>query len=511
MLAAMALTVGVDVGTTNLKVVLVDHDGHTRGAATRRLPVVRGPGTAEQDAEVLWQTLAGAVREVASGQSVDVFAVCSQYSSIVPVDAHARPLGPMLMWQDQRGTAESLAILGRAPEAFSAFVERHGIPPVGGGLSLAHMLHLQHHEPELHACTAAYLEAMDYVTARATGRIAASQHTTYMYELCDNRGLGAREYDSELVALAGADPARLPPLVGVDEEIGPLRKKAAHALGLPESTVVYAGTNDTATVGVAAGAFRPGRAGLAIGTTSVLVDAVNDFRVDLEHQIFSMPGPYSDRYVVCAENGLGGKVLEHVLHNFVFAADALADHAVADPYSNLDAALASSAPGAGGVLFLPFLGGSLAPQGDPNMRGGFVNLSLTTSRGDLVRAVAEGVAHNARALLPWVERFTQESIDEIVFVGGAARSPVNGQILADVLDRPVVAVERPELAAARAAALLGLVRSGSVGREHVDAEPSARAGRFEPDPHTRELFAARQGQFEAAYAALLPINEALQQ
>jgi sugar (pentulose or hexulose) kinase len=75
----------------------------------------------------------------------------------------------------------------------------------------------------------------------------------------------------------------------------------------------------------------------------------------------------------------------------------------------------------------------------------------------------------------------------------------------------VVAVERPELAAARAASLLGLVRSGSIERDRLDAEPSARAGRFEPDPNTRDLFAARQGQFEAAYAALLPISEALQQ
>jgi xylulokinase len=511
MLAAMTLAVGVDVGTTNLKVVLIGHDGHTRAAATRALPVTRGAGTAEQDAEVLWQTLAGAVREIASGESVDTFAVCSQYSSIVAVDAQVRPLGPMLMWQDQRGTQESLAILGRHAEAFGAFVERHGIPPVGGGLSLAHILHLQHHEPELHARTAAYLEAMDYVTARATGRIAASQHTTYMYELCDNRRLGARHYDSELVGFAGVDPARLPPLVSVDEELGGLTEDATHELGLPESTVVYAGTNDTATVGVAAGVFRAGRAGLAIGTTSVLVDAVEDFRVDLEHQIFSMPGPYPDRYVVCAENGLGGKVLEHVLQNVVFAVDELADHSVPDPYSNLDAALASSRPGAGGVLFLPFLSGSLAPQGDPNMRGGFVNLSLMTNRGDLVRAVAEGVAHNARALLPWVERFTEEPVEEIVFVGGAARSKLCGQILADVLDRPVVAMERPELAAARAAALLGLQRSGSISRERLDAEPSTRAGHFEPDPDTRELFAARQGQFEAAYAALLPISEALHQ
>jgi len=130
-----------------------------------------------------------------------------------------------------------------------------------------------------------------------------------MVQCCDNRTLGATTYDDELVAMAGVDASRLPPLIRVDDAVGPLLAEVANALGLPASTIVYAPTNDTAAVAVATGAFTAGRAGLAIGTTSVLVDAVSDFRTDLEHQILSMPGPYADRYVVCAENGLGGKVL----------------------------------------------------------------------------------------------------------------------------------------------------------------------------------------------------------
>src|SRR5262249_31593915 len=149
-----------------------------------------------------------------------------------------------------------------------------------------------------------------------------------------------------------------------------------------------------------------GRAGLSIGTTSVLVDAVDDFRVDLDHQLFSMPGPYGDRWVVCAENGLGGKVIEHVLVNVVYAMDELGDHRCDDPFAALDAVLAATEPGAQGVLFLPWLNGSLSPGGADGMRGGFVNMSLATDRRDMVRAVVEGVAHNVGWLLPHVERFT---------------------------------------------------------------------------------------------------------
>jgi xylulokinase len=513
-MAAMVSALGIDVGTTNVKVALVAGDGTTVASAQRPLAMHRAAGIAEQDAEQTWATLAEAIRELTSAHpqtasDVTAIGVCSQYSSIVPIDTDARPLMPMLMWQDTRGTDRSLEIMARDPDAFMTFVERHGIPPVGGGLSLAHILYVQHDRPDVDANTAAYVESMDYMTARLTGRITASRHSTYMYQLCDNRSLHPPTYDDELVDLAGVDPTRLPPLIEIDEAVGGLLPDVARALGLPAAAIVYAGTNDTATAAIATGAFALGRAGISIGTTSVLVDEVDTFHVDLENQIFPMPAPYRDRYVVCAENGLGGKVLEHVLRNFVYAVDDLGDHGVDDAFAALDPALRNTAAGADGVMFLPWLGGSNAPQGDDAMRGGFVNMSLETTRRDLVRAVAEGVAHNLRWLLRPVEAFTGNRVEEIALVGGAARSRSWCQVIADVLDRPVIAVEAPGVAIARATALLALERAGAWSRAVLDLEPSGGGHRFEPDLRTRSLFADRHVQFEAAYAALLPISEAL--
>jgi len=413
------------------------------------------------------------------------------------------------MWQDTRGTDRSLDIMARDGNAFFTWVERHGIPPVGGGLSLAHLLYLQHDRPEIHARTKAYVEAMDFVTARCTGRITATQHSTFMYQLCDNRSLEPPAYDDELVKLAGVDPERLPPLVPIDAEIGSLVPAVADALGLDRAATVYAGTNDTATAAVATGTFAPGRAGISIGTTSVLVDEVDAFRADLDHQIFSMPAPFPRRYVVMAENGLGGRILEHWLRNLVYTADELGDHAADEPFAALDAALRAGRPGAGGVMFLPWLAGASAPQGGSSMRGGFVNMSLETTRRDLARAVAEGVAHNLRALLPPVDEFTGNAIDEIALVGGAARSAAWCQILADVLDRPIVAPNAPDVAIARATALLALQRAGEWSLSDLEREPSSEVRRYEPDPSNRALFSDRHRQFEAAYAALLPISEAL--
>ena len=301
----------------------------------------------------------------------------------------------------------------------------------------------------------------------------------FMSQLCDNRVLGALSYDDELVALAGVDPSRLPRLIDADDPVGVIAPGVAAQLGLPADATVYAGCNDTAMRGVASGMARPGRAGMAIGTTSVLVDSVPEKGTDVDHEILSMPGLARDRYLVFAENGYGGRLVEYVLDQIVYAGDALADHGTESLFDRLDAALADTAPGAGGALFLPWLGGSLAPSANPDMRGGFINVSLATRRVDLVRGVTEGVAHNLAWLLPHVEAFTGQAIEELAFVGGAARSPEWCQILADILDRPVAPAVDPDTAVARTAARLALARAGVLDRAAVEAGVETRRP-FEP-------------------------------
>src|SRR4029077_10603744 len=183
--------------------------------------------------------------------------------------------------------------------------------------------------------------------------------------------------------------------------------------------------------------------------------------------LFSMPGPYADGYVVCAENGLGGKVIEHVLTNVVYASDELGDHRSEDAFASLDLVLAATEPGARGVLFLPWLNGSLSPGGADSIRGGFLHMSLTTNRRDMVRAVIEGIAHNVRWLLPHVEAFTGRPIADVAFVGGAARSSEWGGVIADILDRRIGALAAPDRAVARATALLALERHGVLTRADV--------------------------------------------
>jgi xylulokinase len=499
--------IGIDVGTTNAKVALVADDGRLVASTTRSLAYTRTGGIAEQDANAMWRQVADAIRELTAarpGPASDVrtIAVCSQYSSIVPVDEHARAIAPMVLYWDHRGTEASYAVMERHPEAFEVFVEHHGIPPLGAGLSLGHILSFQLDRPAVHAATRAYLEPMDFVTAQLTGRICATQCTMFMAQVCDNRTVGVTEYDTELVRLAGVDASRLPPLVAVDGVAGEVDAGAAAGLGLPAGVAVRVGMNDSHAGAFASGAFVPGRGGLAIGTTAVLLDTVDDKRTDLESEMVSMPSPVPGRYLAWAENGIAGKAVEHVLTNVLCATDALGGNGAGDPFAALDAAIDSVPPGSGGVLFLPWLAGSLAPSASAKMRGAFLNLSLDTTRLDTVRAMIEGTAHNLRWLLPSLERFTGRRVDDVAFFGGAARSTGWGQVLADVLDRPVRALDQPDRAVARA---VGLV---SCHGADVDAFVTTGA-EYEPRPEYRGRYDAMHEQFVAAFDALLPVHRAL--
>jgi xylulokinase len=505
----MTHALGIDVGTTNAKAAIVRSDGTIAGSGRRPIASRRDGDEATQAPEDLWSAVVGAVRDAAAAApdaagAITQIGVATQYSSIVPVDEHGRAVADLVLYLDHRGTDHSLAIFGQHPDAFELWVEHHGIPPVGSGLSLAHLLHFQLDRPDVHARTAVYLEPMDYVNLRLTGLAIANQCTMFATQLCDNRTLGVTEYDPELVARSGVDGARLPELGAIDAPVGPILDQVADELGIARGATVHAAVNDSHAGAVATDAFRPGRVGAVIGTTSVLLDAVTTHGVDLDHEVLSMPGPLPDQYLVWAENGLGGKALEHVLEHVVHAVDELGDHATPDQFAALDRVLTSVPAGAGGVVFHPWLNGSVSPQADRHVRGAFLNLSLDTRRTHLVRAVVEGICASLAWLLPIVERYAGAAATEVVFGGGAAASGPWASILAEALDRPVLTLAHPEQANARAVALLAQHRAGGLSRDDLGARVEI-AGRYEPDPRNRATYARLQQAFEASFDALRPV------
>jgi xylulokinase len=482
----------IDLGTTNIKAAIVARDGALLGTGRRTVPMIHTPdGGAEQDAAIVWEAVLGAADDalasIADRGAVRGIACASQYSSIVPVGADARPVGNMIVWMDKRGGPDRLKRLPGGermkPNPFQMlrWLRIHGVPPLPSGAdSLAHMRWIKLARPGVYERTTAFLEPMDYVTARMSGRLVTNACSSFMFLLTDNRR-SRSGYHPTLVKWSGIDEAKLPEIVPVDRPIGPVLPEVADRLGLRRDTLVFPGINDTQAGGIGAYAFSGDHAGMSIGTTAVCITHVDFKKTDIINSLVSMPCPIPDRYFVMAEAGIGGGALEYFLEHLVFATDEFGDHDLAEKFSALERAIARIEPGSDGVLFLPWLTGSITPAEDGRVRGGFLNISLTTTREHLARAVLEGVAFNLRWVQERVARFSKREISRIKLYGGGALSAAWAQIFADILQRPVEQLADPEYAVTRGVAMLGFYQLGELALDEIEAGVPISAT-FEPRP-----------------------------
>jgi len=500
----------IDLGTSGPKVALVALDGRVAAARAGSVTMQRSARRAEQDPDEIWRAVCDAVRAVVAAGGVpaaDVVAVtcASQYFSLVPVDRDANPLAPLVTWMDSRGARYNLEIYERHPEAFALWAEIHGMVPLPSGAdSLAHLLYFQHERPDIYERAHCFLEPMDFVLARLCATYAANPCSAFAMLLTDNREPSIPRYDDQLLAMAGVERDKLPPLVPVNACLGTLRPAVAAELGLASATRVFAGVNDTQAASIGTATFRSGTGALNVGTTAQVLAHVSAKRSDFDYEIVSMPSPLAGRHMAMAENGLGAKPLDHFLRNIAFASDAIADHRCDHPFAGIEAVLRDVQPGSGNVLFLPWLTGSGAPVGSTKARGGFLNLSLETTREHMVRAVLEGCALSLRWLLPAVERFADRKFAALRFSGGAAVSDGWAQIMADVMQRPVLQLADARHVNNRATALLAFCELGMSDLDTVDRMCPIRR-EYEPRAEWRETYDLLFEQFVACFEQLEPV------
>jgi len=499
----------IDLGTSNVKAAVVDRDGTLLGTGGGSIEtILTADGGAEQDAERVWQTVLSAADEALASlpnrHEVRGIACASQYSSIIPVDHDGRPTANMVVWMDQRGAPTRLKKLPGGqhmkPNIFQMgrWVQIHGIPPLDSGAdSLAHMRWFKLARPEVYRRTATFLEPMDYVAMRLSGRHVSNSCSSFMMLLTDNRRPDAG-YHPTLLNWSGLDAEKLPELVPVDEPLGPVLPEVAERLGLASGTLVFAPINDTQAGGVGAAAFAGDHAGISIGTTGVCVTHVDFKKTDILNSMVSMPSPIRGRNFVMAEAGSSGGALDYFLERLIFPSDGFADHSLSERFSALERAVSKIEPGSEGVLFLPWLTGSVAPAEDGKVRGGFLNLSLQTTREHLGRAVLEGVAFNLRWVQGRVARFAKRDISRIRLYGGGALSSAWAQIFADILKLPVEQIGDAEYAASRGLALLGFHRLGELSLDEIEARIPIAAV-YEPRPELAERYDTMFTQFVRAF------------
>jgi xylulokinase len=501
----MPTILAVDLGTGGPKVALCTTEGEVLAWTVRsnELTLVPGGGV-EQDPEEWWSTVADAVhdllgRNLVPRSDVVAISVTAQWMATTPVDESGRPLHPALSWMDDRGSRHVRRVTGGGLEVpgvgYNAAKLRTwlqvtgGVPSRTGKDSLGHILWFQHERPDIYRATHKFLEPMDFLNLRLTGRFAASFDSVVGHWVTDNRDLANVRYDDRLLAWAGIDRDKLPDLLPTGSIVGTITPEIAREFGLPETVQVVTGTGDTSSAGIGAGTVRDFDAHLYVGTSSWLSCHLPFKKTDVFHNMTSLPSGIPMRYWLATEQDVAGASLTWLVDNVLLAADGLSVvDAPEDMLSRLNDVAAASPPGSNGVLFFPWLNGERTPVDDHRIRGGWINVGLGSVRADLVRAVFEGVALNARWMLVYAERFAGRQFrDGITFIGGGAQSPLWCRIMADVLDRPIRQAAEPRLANVRGAAFSAAVALGHLRWEDIPSRVKI-VRTYRPDPSTRDVY-----------------------
>lgn len=512
-MARERFVLAIDLGTGGPKTALVSLRGEVAGhehvpVETTHLP----DGGATQDPDDWWRAITSSARRLLAAGVVrpdDVVAIActGQWGSTVPVAADGRPAGPCILWMDGRGGRYSRRVVG-GPVTFAgygplkalAWIRKSGgAPSPLGNDPLGHILYLRHEQPDLVARTSVFLEPLDYLNLRFTGRVAATPASMVLSWLTDNRHLAAAHYDPQLLALSTLDPATLPPLQPAASVIGPVLPDVARDLGLPDGVQVVAATPDLHSASIGSGAVADYEPHMAISTTAWLSCHVPFKRTDVNRQIASIPSLLPGRYLVANNHETAGVCLQWLHDNVVLQDDGLLTAVLpAGGYAAYDRLAAAAPAGSDGVIFTPWLAGERCPVDDRNVRAAFVNLSLRTTRAHMVRALFEGVAYNARWMLDAVEQFVRRPLGAIRFIGGGAASDVWCQIHADVLGRPVHRVADPLLVNVKGAAMFAGLVLGHL--RHDDLSSLARVDAvFEPDAANRAIYDELYREFPGLY------------
>ncbi len=513
----------IDLGTSGPKVALVSAEGDVVDYEFEETPMLLFPnGGAEQKPDDWWGAIKKATHRLLAKHSDSIphiiAVVCtSQWSGTVAVDQHGDHLMNAVIWMDSRGaryakavTAGWIEVEGYGVEKLATWLRLSGgIPTHSGKDSISHILYIKNELPKIYQQTFKFLEPKDYLNLRLTGQFAASYDSIALHWVTDNRDITRIKYDDRLLKMAGIERDKLPDLKHAVDILGTLKPDVAKELGLRENVQVVMGLPDTHSAAIGSGAVRDFEAHLYVGTSSWLICHVPFKKVDLFHNMTSLPSAIPNRYLLLNEQETAGACLTYLRDNLLYPADELNTHGKpADVYETFDRILERVPAGSDKLIFTPWLYGERAPVDDHSVRSGFFNQSLKTTRAHLIRSVYEGVAFNSRWLLGHVEEFVGKQLEAINMIGGGTTSNTWCQIYADVLNRTIRQVKDPIQANVRGAAFLALVALGHLTFDDISSRVQI-ANTYQPNPAHRKIYDELFAEFVNLYNANKKIYQRL--
>lgn len=470
---------GIDLGTSSVKALLIDDNGAVESQASAPLSVSRPQPLWSEQAPADWiaATIAAVRAQPAQARAkVQGVGLSGQMHGAVALDADDRVLRPAILWNDGRAFGECAALEAREPR-LRAITGNQAMP----GFTAPKLEWLRAHEPNIFAATRTVLLPKDYLRLWLSGEKVS--------EMSDAAGtlwldVAARDWSDAALAATGLDRAHMPRLVEGASVSATLRAQAADALGLPR-TPIAGGGGDNAASAMGVGVIAPGQAFLSLGTSGVLFVVTAQFR----------PNPDKGVHAFC--HALPG--LWHQMAVLLSAASAVDFAAQIAGFGDVAEAVAAlAAPAGADPIFLPYLSGERTPHNDAHAKGVFFGLTHDTTRHGLIRAAMEGVAFG---FADGLDALGAGDLGEIVVVGGGARLTAWGPILATALARPLTYRDGGDSAAALGAARLAQMAVTGARAAEV-CPPGALIRVCDPRPDWADPIAARRAVFKRLYSNL---------
>lgn len=487
----MSCFLGVDLGTSGVKALLMDEDGHIAGMARREYEIVKPRASyAEQDMEVLWEAAREAVAELAgryrefTGNLAGI-GYSGQMHGLVAVDRDGKPVRNALIWADQRSGEEIRALYAQIPENEYKLITLNALST---GFLLSSLLWIREHEPWNYERIHRVMLPKDYIRFRMCGEMGTDSTDASGTGIFDT---ARRDWAWGLIDRLGFPGEMFVPCYESCEIVGKTTRRCREETGLPEGIPVACGGGDTLVQTVGNGVVEPGTLISNIGTASQAACTVEAPLCDPLYRTNTFCHVQSGLWMVAGANLSGGVALQWLRKNILCM----------DSFEEMTALAASSPAGSGGLLFLPCLSGERTPWHDPEARGIYFGLNLKHTRADMIRSTMEGIAFNQKYSLEILQSMGI-SFHRIVASGGGTKSRLFREILADMLGMEVrrsLAEEEAAVGAAVTAAVgVGAYRDISQACRCVaklDAEV------VEPDPERRKLYEEQFARFKALYPA----------
>lgn len=492
---------GIDIGTSCAKCVAIARDGRVAAKASREYPLLTPkPGWAEQDPawwiratlesiRLLWES-SGIRPEEIGGVSFS-----GQMHGLVPLDREGRVLRKSILWCDQRTAPQCREIEEKAGgrDALLAMTNNVMLAGYTGGK----LLWLRQEEPECFRRMAVFLCPKDYLRYCLTGEICMDVSEASGTGLFDTRN---RCWSARLIEMIGLPPSVFPPVLESTSPAGKITAQAAAETGLPEGTPCYAGGGDAVVQSFGSGLIREGRAGVVIGTAGNVSMGFTRYTPNPEGKLQAFCGVVPGSYMSFGATQTAGGALRWFRDELCGNIRSRAALEEADAFDLMSALAEKSPPGAGGVVFAPYLSGERCPWPDANARGVLYGLSLNTTQGDMIRAVMEGIVFSLRQIVDIYRSFTR--VDSVAASGGGAKGTLFLRMLADVMGVPVVTLSGASEGGAYGAALI----AGMGGGWYASAEEAVRVLKTEreilPEEANREAYEKAFRLYSMIYPAL---------